>query len=141
MGLGSWVGRDDWPVKWLLPASKMKFFGFILHPTYKAILQSNWEDQFKKFSDTLFSWESRILDSVFERAEVLKTFALSRVWYRAQVLPLPLQWARKFEKAISTFLWKGCQLRNLLPMETFCLPLESGGLAIPYLRAKCDTCS
>ena len=68
----------------------------------------------------------------------MKTFALSRIWYRAQVLPLPASWASKFEAAIARFLWRGFQFRNLLSMETVCQPVEAGGLGIPYLRAKCD---
>ena len=68
----------------------------------------------------------------------MKTFALSRIWFRAQVLPLPQSWASKFESTIASFLWKGQQTKNLLSMETICLPCENGGLGIPFLRAKCD---
>ena len=40
---------------------------------------------------------------------------------------------------MSKFIWKGFQFRNLLPLETICQPVESGGLGIPYLRSKCDS--
>ena len=79
-----------------------------------------------------------MLDSVFERAEVVSTFALSRIWYRAQIIPLGDKWAKEFEKAIATFLWRGSQFRNLLPMETVCQPYAKGGLNMPFVRAKCD---
>ena len=98
----------------------MKVFGFILHPCYKTMINLNWEDQHSKFTKTLFSWSSRVLESLFERAEVVRTFALSGIWYRAQVLPLPSSWASKFESAISNFLWKGCQFNNLLAMDSVC---------------------
>ena len=116
----------------------MKVLGIILHPCLKTLINLNWEEQFQKFNRKLFSWESRNLTSLFERAEVLKTFALSTIWFRAQLLPLPDTWAKKFEGAMSRFLWKGFQFRNLLSLETVCQPLDSGGLGIPHLRSKCD---
>ena len=75
---------------------------------------------------------------MFDRAEVIKTFALSRIWFRAQILPLPHAWANKFETAIAGFLWKGQQVKNLLSLESVCQPCSNGGLGIPFVRAKCD---
>ena len=123
---------------WLSSVPHIKVFGFILHPSYSSMIQLNWEDQLSKFNKTLYSWADRAIDSVFDRAEIVRTFALSKVWYRAQVLPLPKSWAKKFESSISNYLWKGKQFKNLLSMESICQPCENGGLNLPYLRAKCD---
>ena len=88
MGLGVWKGRETWPLQWLKSEPYLKIFGFIMYPDFKVSMDANWNDQLKKFKNTLFSWSSRVLDTLSERAEVLGTFALSRLYYRAQVLPL-----------------------------------------------------
>ena len=87
---------------------------------------------------TLYSWTDRSLESIYDRAEVIKTFALSKIWFRAQILPMPNVWGRKFESAIAEYLWKGQQVKYILPMVTVCLPLDKGGLGLPWLSAKCD---
>ena len=138
LGLGSWKDRERWPLPWLVSVPQMKILGFIFHPIYKTMLEINWEEQYKKFDNTLFSWSTRVLDSIFQKAQVLATFALSRIWYRAQVLPLPVTWALKFESAISSFLWKGYPFNHLISLESVCQPLLNGGLGLPFLRSKCD---
>ena len=79
MGLGSWCHRNVWPLPWLSTVQKMKVFGFILHPCYKTMLQLNWEAQLTKVNNTLFSWSNRSINSLYERAKIIRTFVLSRV--------------------------------------------------------------
>ena len=74
---------------------------------------------------------------MFQRADILTIFALSKIFYRAQVLPLPASYATKFEKEISSFLWKGHMTRNVLSRDTVCLSKDHGGLGIPHIRLKC----
>ena len=138
MGLGEWKGRSSWPLRWLKTEDELKVFSFIIVPEYKEIVQMNWAEQLSKFRSTLYSWSQRALYTLSERAEVLSTFALSRLWYRAQVLPLTDFWAGRIESELRRFLWKGQQTRNLLPYETVCLPKNAGGLSVPFLRAKCE---
>ena len=137
LGLGGWKNRSIWPLRWLKTVDKIKVFGFFLHNDYKVIIEENWSYQLSKFSSTLFSWSSRVVDSLLQRAEIISLFALSKVWYRAQVLPLPNKFALKFEKQISEYLWKGQITRNVLSKDTVCLPKGKGGLALPHLRLKC----
>ena len=42
------------------------------------------------------------------------------------------------ESEVTSFLWRGQITRNVLALETVCLPREKGGLGIPFIRAKCD---
>ena len=94
LGLGTWKIRTIWPLPWLASVQQIRVLGFIFHSSYKSIIDLNWDDQYKKFTKTLFSWSARALDSIFEKAEVLSTFALSKIWYRAQVLPPTQTWAQ-----------------------------------------------
>ena len=114
-------------------------FGFILTPDYDEIIEKNWSLQFLRFSSSLKSWSSRVIDTLHQKAKVLTIFALSKIWFRAQVLPLPNKYAAMFKKEISAFLWKGQMTRNVLTRDTICLPKERGGLGIPHIRIKCKS--
>ena len=98
LGLGLWSDRTVWPLSWLQTVTETKVFGFFLSNSYSNILERNWEFQFSKFTSTLKSWSSRAIDSLHQKAEILTTFALSKVWYRAQALPLPSKYVTKFNK-------------------------------------------
>ena len=63
---------------------------------------------------------------------------MSRIWYKAQILPLPNVWAVKIEHEIRTFLWKSQPMKNLLSLDTVCLNKSKGGLGLPYLRSRCN---
>ena len=41
LGLGSWKGKEDWPleVSWLKSERQLKVFGFIICPTYQETVQ------------------------------------------------------------------------------------------------------
>ena len=57
---------------------------------------------------------------------------------RAQILLLPDYWTRQFETEIRRFMWRGQPVKNVLSLETICLPKNQGGLGIPHLRSKCE---
>ena len=48
-----------------------------------------------------------VLDTVEERAFVLDTFVMSKIVYRAQIIPMPDRWVKKFEGEMYSFLWRG----------------------------------
>ena len=80
MGVGLWKDKQDWPeqVKYLKVVTEMKIFGFTICPTYQQTIKKTWERVLRGFNQVLFSWQSR------------QIFALSKLYYVAQVLPLPL---------------------------------------------------
>merc|ERR1711954_92473 len=106
MGLGAWKGRTTWPLPWLQVEESLRIFGIIMTPSFSDMVELNWSNQYEKFRATLFSWATRSLTTLSERAEILNTFGLSRVWYRAQILPIPNKWKLKFDSEIRKFLWR-----------------------------------
>ena len=64
----------------------------------------NWDYRFKKFSDAIHSWSSRILDTLQQRVEVIRIFALSRVYYVAAILPIKASMVKKFESLMGKFI-------------------------------------
>ena len=103
MGIGAWKGRQNWPeeVSWMKVVTEMKIFGFIICSTYQQTLSKTWEKVVRGFEQVLFSWESRQLETLSQRVQVARTFALSKLYYVAQVLPLPGEHRRRVEKRLS----------------------------------------
>ena len=88
IGFGNWTGKDDWPIAWLKPVKSLKIFGIFICNSYEEMVKVNWDCRYKKFSDAIFSWSPRILDTLQQRVEVIRIFALSRVYYVAAILPV-----------------------------------------------------
>ena len=130
MGIGQWQGKEDWPeeVPWLRPVNQMKILGIVVCPQYSDTVRQTWELVLSKLQKTLFSWESRALRTLQQRVEVLQTFALSKLWYAAQVLPLPAQMVKKIESASSAFIFRGRPER--LKLAELQNPKERGGLGL-----------
>ena len=138
MGLGSLKAKHDWPqeVSWIKTVSEMKIFGFTICPTYKDTATKTWKRVVRGFEQVLFSWESRQLETLSQRVQVVRTFALSKLYYVAQVLPLPAEHRRKVESRISSFVFRGRHERlSLSELENTC---ENGGLGLPNIAVKAD---
>ena len=90
LGFGTWKDKVDWPeeVYWLKVVKQLKVFGFIICPTYQETVKKTWEKVVTGFEKVLHSWASRSLDTLSQRVDVAKTFALSKLYYVGQVLPL-----------------------------------------------------
>ena len=71
------------------------------------MINDNWNFRFDKFKNALISWSSRTLTSINQRVEVVKTFALSRIYYAASILPLRASMVKKIESLIGKFIWTG----------------------------------
>ena len=139
MGLGTLKNKNDWPeeVKWMKTVSEMKIFGFIVCAKYKDTVNKTWDKVVRGFEQILFSWESRQLETLSQRVEVARTFALSKLYYVAQVLPLPGEHRRRVEKRLSSFIFRGRQERlKLSELENTC---GNGGLGLPNLSVKADS--
>jgi hypothetical protein len=138
MGLGSLKAKHDWPqeVSWIKTVSEMKIFGFTICPTYKDTATKTWKRVVRGFEQVLFSWESRQLETLSQRVQVVRTFALSKLYYVAQVLPLPGEHKRKVESRLSSFIFRGRHERlSLSELENTC---EKGGLGLPNILVKAD---
>ena len=97
MGLGQWQGNHVWPLDWIQTVDMVKVLGFHVCPQYSETLRCTWEAVFQGFQRRLFSWESRLLNTLQQRVAVAQTFALSKLWYVAQLLPLPSALLKKIE--------------------------------------------
>ena len=136
MGLGQWQGNHVWPLNWIQSVDVMKVLGFQVCPQYSDTLRCTWEAVFKGFQRRLFSWENRMLNTLQQRVAVAQTFALSKLWYVAQVLPLPQAVLKKIESSLSSFIFKGRHER--LKLEEIENTVKEGGLGLTCVATKAE---
>ena len=138
MGVGVWRGKQDWPeeVRWMKVVTEMKIFGFTICSTYQQTLKKTWDRVGEGFQNVLFSWQSRHLETLSQRVEVAKTFALSKLYYVAQVLPLPDKCRRKISSSLSKFIFRGRHER--LQLDELENSYEDGGLGLTNIAVKAD---
>ena len=135
--LGSWRDRKEAPFPWLKVVKKLTVFGIILTPDYESTLKRTWEETFRGCQKTIFLWKQRTFDTMRQRVEVSQTFALSKLWYICQILPLPPTIAKKIEAPLSSFLFQG-KLERLKLVKLF-LPQQRGGLGLQEVRSTSAT--
>ena len=134
LGLGEWLGREKWPLDWIQSVKELKVLGFIVCPTYQDTLRRTWKNVFQGFQRTLFAWESRSLVTLQQRVTVIQKFALSKLWYVAQALPLPNAMVTKIESRMSAFIFRGRHERlKLAEIEN---DVKSGGLVLTCIATK-----
>ena len=131
--MGAWAGKESWPVSWLKPVKSLKVFGIFVSDSYSEILTLNWDFQFQKFKNAIFSWSSRTLDTLQQRIEVVRVFALSRVYYVASILPIKSSMVKKFESVLGKFIWHGSGRILRVALDELKNDHLSGGLNMPCL--------
>ena len=138
VGFGDWAGKEDWPISWMKPVKSMKIFGIFISDSYEEMLKVNWDFRYKKFSDAIFSWSPRILDTLQQRVEVVRIFALSRVYYVAAILPVRHSMVKKFESLMGKFIWKSSGKILWIALDEIKNKKLAGGLQLPCLGSMAD---
>ncbi len=134
LGLGAWEGRQDWPIVWLQSATSVKLYGVTFAPDFTSTVQLSWERVVGGLEATLRLWTSRSLPHLMQKKEVLHTYALSKLWYLAQILPLPAAFLRRILRSASNFLWGG-RLERLAWAELEA-PKAEGGLGVANIASR-----
>jgi hypothetical protein len=88
IGLGSWAGRQDWPLQWILASTSVEVLGFTISPVFSNTVQLSWDSVLSGMERTLQSWRTWRLETLQQRVQVLEVFVLSKAWYIAHLLPL-----------------------------------------------------
>ena len=128
-------GRLTAEVKWLKPEKCLKVFCFIICQTYEETVKKTCEKVMIGFQKVVYSWSTRNLDTLSQRAEVAKTFALSKLYYVAQVLSLNEKYRKQIETSLSNFIFKGRHEKlKLSELEN----ADQDGLGLPNIGVKSD---
>jgi hypothetical protein len=136
LGLGSWAGRQDWPLPWLQSATFIKVLGFDIHPTFTASVEATWSRVLASITSTVRTWSGRRLPILLQRVQVLEVYAASKAWYFAQVIPLSAAAAAGLRKVMGDFVWAHSLARLAFPQLH--RPFSKGGLGLscPVKRAQ-----
>jgi hypothetical protein len=135
LGLGSWAGRQDWPLPWLQAATYIKVLGFDIHPTFTASVEATWSRVLAGITSTVRTWSGRRLPILLQRVQVLEVYVASRAWYFAQVIPLSDAAAASLRRVMGDFVWAHSLARLAFPQLH--RPFSKGGLGLscPVKRA------
>jgi hypothetical protein len=79
LGLGSWAGRQYWPLDWLKAAPSIKVLGFDIHPTFSASVEATWDRVLAGFRSTVRSWAGHHLPTLLQRIQVLEVYVSSKL--------------------------------------------------------------
>ena len=137
LGLGRWRDRKEWPLRWIKVEQSLKIFGVTFFPEYAVTLDYNWREVFEGVRRCVLSWSTRVLNSVYQRVQVLNTFVLPKLWYMAEAFPLPEVWAKKFDQVVYAFIKKG--KLEMVKHEVLYNPVGGGGLGLVCVRTKADS--
>ena len=139
VGFGAWRDKQVWPIRWIRAVREVKMFGIYICNSYREIIRLNWEHRYVKFSETVYSWKSRFLESLSQRVEVLRIFALSRVFYVAAILPIRKTMVKRFETLMGKFLWNFSGKVLRVSLEDLKNTKMAGGLNLPCLSKMSES--
>ena len=126
-GFGKWFNKTDWPIEWLKCESNVDILGICYCETADKTLAENWGKVIQKLERKINMLSNRCL-TLFQKAIIVNTLLLSKVWYIAHTLPLKKVYSQKINCLIFRYLWRG----NYHPIKrsTLLLPKNEGGLGI-----------
>ena len=127
MGLGSWKYKDIWPVDWLQHKVKCTVLGILITNNYDEMVNENWDILINKIRVKLNMLSTRFL-SLYQKAIIINTLILSKVWYISHVLPLGKNKAKVIEQSVFRYLWSG--MYQPIKRETLYLPRTEGGIGV-----------
>ena len=102
--LGSWNGRLDPPVPLEWSSSMLRILGIFIGPGASAA--SNWRPRITAVENVLNSWRQRNL-SYRGRSLIINALALSRIWYVASLVYMPVWVLRELDSLVFNSSEKG----------------------------------
>ncbi|KAJ4429350.1 hypothetical protein ANN_26355 [Periplaneta americana] len=131
--LGSWP--DGLTFNESTTVRQAKILGMTVCNSFEEMVEINWTKTTALTRVTLFQQIHRNLN-LFERVWHVNIFCFSKLWYLAQILPLPVKYATVLERAVSFYIWKDYLYK--LRKAQLVLPKDKGGLQLIAVKEKCQ---
>jgi len=112
----------------------MKVFGIDLSTSLIATVDHSWDRCQREVLAAIAYWSGRHLPTLRLKRDALEVFCFSKLWYLAQMLPLPTAVANRINSAAGAFLWRG-HLERLAWQELHS-PFLQGGLQLSDLVSR-----
>lgn len=112
----------------------LKILGIVFYQNFSRTVDSNYNSIIPKFKNVLAQHSKRKLNLV-QKCIVLNSYALSKIWYIAQIFPPSNKHLADIRKSCGWFIWT-----NFFKVDRnqLYLPLEKGGLGLedPEVKAQ-----
>lgn len=133
LALGAWDTEASTIAFPYVPSTRI--LGVVFSPKSSQLPQLNWPVITAAASAVLRDNCSRSL-CIEQRVRFVNTFAMSKLWYVAKVVPPLLRVVQGMRTAVGRFVWTGWLFR--VPFPVLCSSLGSGGFGLhdPVLRCK-----
>ena len=129
--LGGWSGRDDPPLDLQWSSAWVKVLGVFIGPS--DLEEENWRPRIAAVENCLKAWRLRRL-SFRGRAVVVNALALSRIWYVASLIPIPVWVLASLNRLIFPFFWGG--KADLVARDVVIQSLDFGGFSLVCVQLK-----
>ena len=129
--LGAWNNRSDPPVQLEWTSEKIKVLGVYVGPG--DLEEAKWRPRIAAVENVLASGRQRTL-SYWGRALVIGSLALSRIWYVASLIHMPLWVHAEPARLMFPFFWKG--KLDLVAREVVTLPPIAGDFSVVDIKLK-----
>ena len=129
--LGAWNIRRDPPVQLEWTFEKFKVLGVYVGPG--DLEEANWRPRIAAVENVLSSWRQRAL-SFRNRALVIGSLGLSRIWYVASLIHMPVWVHAELARLIFPFFWKGKP--DLVAREVVTQHPTAGGFSVVDINLK-----
>ena len=127
MGLGKWKHKDIWPVEWLQHKDKCTVLGILVTNDYDEMVNENWDTVINKIRIRLDMLSTRLL-SLYQKAIIVNSLILSKVWYMSHVFPLGRNKAKVIAQSVFRYMWRG--MYQPIKRDTLYLPRSEGGIGV-----------
>ena len=136
MWLGSYKAREDKPLNYKWTEIQIKVLGvYLANPGVPTEIteNENWNKYLKNINDIINIWKQPKLSLKGKRI-IINQLILSKIWFLAQVIPVPQKVITDLEGLVLDFLWGGRQTR--VRKQVLYLPIKQGGLGLIDITTK-----
>lgn len=133
VALGTWdEAQHPLPYRYV---KDCRILGVTFARTVTEMINLTWDKVVAGASYVAHQNKHRALNLV-QRVWFVSTYVLSKLWYVAQVLPIPDNIAAKLNISVAGFVWTGHLYR--VPFPNLCAPRTEGGLGLlhPLWKAR-----
>ena len=125
--LGQYKNNEDTPLNYTWNSERIKLLGITFGNPGVNTDKENWYDKLSKILQTIQLWTNLHLSYKGKKIIINQLF-LSKLWYAAQITPVPKGFTKKLDDYIYQFLWDN--KKTTTKKVTTQLTIPQGGLGI-----------
>ena len=129
--VGRWDTSEDIGYPYV---TEVKVLGVVFTAAIKSTIKVNWTKVLQAVRGVLAANSCRAF-SLVQRVDFVGTFALSKMWHVAQVLPVTRAASSDVSRSVCAFVWRGSMFR--LCRDSSSNAQLDGGLGLPRVEERC----